>query len=138
MKNRFYMKEFQYHDGECYVTFNIVDLNELKNEISVAITREGKISVVMYPLLSDENGYYFEYGCEYKKLAVEVIRQLSALDAHYKPVSVFVCYGSYSFLSFVYRLFLSLFLLPLSDNARRRTNLSPFVGFLFRQSSEKY
>ena len=42
MKNRFYMKEFQYHDGECYVTFNIVDLNELKNEISVAITREGK------------------------------------------------------------------------------------------------
>ena len=24
MKNRFYMKEFQYHDGECYVTFNIV------------------------------------------------------------------------------------------------------------------
>ena len=49
MKNRFYMKEFQYHDGECYVTFNIVDLNELKNEISVAITREGKISVVTYP-----------------------------------------------------------------------------------------
>ena len=42
MKNRFYMKEFQYHDGECYVTFNIVDLNELKNEISVAITREGR------------------------------------------------------------------------------------------------
>ena len=39
MKNRFYMKEFQYHDGECYVTFNIVDLNELKNEISVAICR---------------------------------------------------------------------------------------------------
>ena len=32
MKNRFYMHEFKYHDGECYVTFNIVDLNELKNE----------------------------------------------------------------------------------------------------------
>ena len=48
MKNRFYMHEFKYHDGECYVTFNIVDLNELKNEISVAITREGKISVVTY------------------------------------------------------------------------------------------
>ena len=48
MKTRFYMKEVQYHDGECYVTFNIVDLNELKNEISVAITREGKISVVTY------------------------------------------------------------------------------------------
>ena len=70
MKNKFYMNEFQYHDSECFVTFNIVDLNELKNEISVAITRQGKISVVTYPLLSDENGYYFEYGCEYKKLSV--------------------------------------------------------------------
>ena len=66
MKNRFYMKEFQYHDGECYVTFNIVDLNELKNEISV----------VTYPLFSDENGYYFEYGCEYKKLAVDNIKEV--------------------------------------------------------------
>ena len=77
MKNRFYMKEFQYHDGEYYVTFNIVDLNELKNEISVAITREGKISVVTYPLLSDENGYYFEYGCEYAKLAVDDFKEVS-------------------------------------------------------------
>ena len=76
MKNRFYMKEFQYHDSECYVTFNIVDLNELKNEISAAITREGKISVVTYPLLSDENGYYFEYGCEYKKLAVDDFKEV--------------------------------------------------------------
>lgn len=76
MKNRFYMKEFQYHDGEFYVTFNIVDLNELKNEISVAITREGKISVLTYPLLSDENGYYFEYGCEYKKLAVDNFKEV--------------------------------------------------------------
>ena len=67
MKNRFYMKEFQYHDGECYITFNIVDLNELKNEISV----------VTYPLLSDENGYYFEYGCEYTKLAVDDFKEVS-------------------------------------------------------------
>ncbi len=48
MKNKFYMKEFQYYDGECFVTFNIVDLRELKGEISVAITRQGKISVVTY------------------------------------------------------------------------------------------
>ena len=71
MKNKFYMHEFQYYDGECFVTFNIVDLNELKNEISVAITRQGKIGVVTYPLLSDEKEYYFEYGCEYKRLSVK-------------------------------------------------------------------
>ena len=77
MKNKFYMNEFQYHDGECFVTFNIVELNELKNEISVAITREGHISVVTYPLLSDENGYYFEYGCEYKKLSVNDFEEVT-------------------------------------------------------------
>ena len=68
MTNKFYIKEFQYYDGEVFVTFNIVDLQELKNEISVAITREGKISVVTYPLYEDENGFYFEYGCDYKKM----------------------------------------------------------------------
>ena len=77
MKNKFYMHEFQYYDGECFVTFNIVDLNELKGEIQVAITRQGKISVVTYPLLSDEKGYYFEYGCEYKKLSVNDFEEVT-------------------------------------------------------------
>lgn len=70
MRNKFYMHEFQYYDGECFVTFNIVDLNEKNGEISVAITREGKISVVTYLLFRDERGLYFEYGCEYKKMSL--------------------------------------------------------------------
>lgn len=70
MSNKFYMKEFQYYDGESFVTFNIVDLNELKGEIQLAVTKQGKISVITYPLLSDKNGYYFEYGCDYKKLSI--------------------------------------------------------------------
>ena len=28
MKNKFYMNEFKYFDGEEYITFNIIDLNE--------------------------------------------------------------------------------------------------------------
>lgn len=28
MKNKFYMNEFKYLDGEEYITFNIIDLNE--------------------------------------------------------------------------------------------------------------
>lgn len=43
MRNKFYMNEFQYHDGECYVTFNIVDLNELKGEIQVAIEEQHNV-----------------------------------------------------------------------------------------------
>ena len=70
MKNRFYMHEFQFFDGECLITFNIVELNEDRREIYVAITREGKISVVTYPLLHDNNGWYFEYGPCYEKIKI--------------------------------------------------------------------
>ena len=62
MKNKFYLKEFQHFDGEDDVTFNIIDVNENTNKITVAITRCGKISVCEYDLFTDEKGQYFEYG----------------------------------------------------------------------------
>ena len=62
MKNKFYLKEFQHFDGEDDVTFNIIDVNENSNKITVAIARTGKISVYEYDLFTDENGQYFEYG----------------------------------------------------------------------------
>ena len=58
--NKFYLKEFQFFDGEDTVIFNIVALDD--DKITVAVTRNGKISVCDYDLLSDENGQYFEYG----------------------------------------------------------------------------
>ena len=76
MKNKFYLHEFQIFDGEATITFNIVDLNELINEISVAITNRGKISVVTYDLLQDENGFYFEYGCEYQKIKISDFKEV--------------------------------------------------------------
>ena len=71
MKNKFYMHEFQFFDGECLITFNIVDLDENKKEIYVAVTRQGKISVVTYPLLQDNDGWYFEYGPGYEKIQID-------------------------------------------------------------------
>lgn len=62
MKNKFYLKEFQHFDGEDDVIFNIIDVNENSNKITVAITRTGKISICEYDLLTDEKGQYFEYG----------------------------------------------------------------------------
>ncbi len=41
MRNKFYMKEFQYHDGECFVTFNATD----KNALDMAF--KGKISFIV-------------------------------------------------------------------------------------------
>lgn len=60
--NRFYLKEFQFFDGDTTVVFNIVALYDGNDKITVAVTRNGKITVTDYDLHSDENGPYFEYG----------------------------------------------------------------------------
>lgn len=60
MKNKFYLKEFQFFDGEYTVVFNILSVESSK--ITVAVTKCGKISVSDYDLYTDKNGPYFEYG----------------------------------------------------------------------------
>lgn len=60
MKNKFYLKEFQFFDGEDTVVFNIVAVDG--DKITVAVTKCGKISVLYYDLRTDRNGLYFEYG----------------------------------------------------------------------------
>lgn len=71
MKNKFYLSEFQFFDGESTIVFNIVEVNENSNTITVAVTRQGKISVVTYDLLMDNEGkLYFEYGCMYEKVHI--------------------------------------------------------------------
>ena len=68
---KYYLSEFQLYDGEVYVTFNIVAINTEKNEITVAISNRGRISVTTYDLLTDNNGsFYFEYGVDYEKINV--------------------------------------------------------------------
>ena len=60
MKNKFYLKEFQFFDGEDTVVFNILSVDG--DKITVAVTKCGKISVSDYDLHTDKNGLYFEYG----------------------------------------------------------------------------
>ncbi len=76
MKNKFYLQEFKLFDGEEFITFNIVALNESKKEILVAITNRGRITQVTYDLFEDENGYYFEYGCDYTKVKIEDFKEV--------------------------------------------------------------
>jgi len=67
----YYLKEFSYFDGEKDIIFNIVDINFERKTISVAITNLGKISVVEYDLLQDNNGdFFFKYGVELNKIEV--------------------------------------------------------------------
>ena len=69
---KYYLSEFQLYDGEVYVTFNIVSIDTNKNEITVAISNRGRISVTTYDLLTDSNGFlYFEYGIDYEKINID-------------------------------------------------------------------
>lgn len=69
---RYYLSEFQLHDGEVFITFNIVAIDTSKNEITVAVSNRGRISVTTYDLLTDSNGFlYFEYGIDYEKINID-------------------------------------------------------------------
>ena len=68
---KYYLSEFQFHDGEVFITFNIVSIDTNKKEITVAISNRGRISVTTYDLLTDNNGFlYFEYGVDYEKINI--------------------------------------------------------------------
>ena len=69
---RYYLAEFEFFDGDDFVTFNIVGIDVAKNEITVAVTDRGKLSVITYELMEDEDGdLYFEYGVMFKKIYVD-------------------------------------------------------------------
>ena len=67
---KYYLSEFQLYNGEAFVTFNIIAIDTSKNEITVAVSNRGRISVTTYDLLTDNNGFFFEYGVDYEKINV--------------------------------------------------------------------
>ncbi len=71
MKKQYQLSEFILYDGEDFLTFNLIDINTEKKEITVAITNRGKISVRTLDLLEDHGRFYFEYGPEYKKIIID-------------------------------------------------------------------
>ena len=77
---RYYLSEFSLYDGDHFITFNIVDINTVREEITVAISNEGKISVCTFDLKSDGKRLYFEYGVMYEKIAVDYFEQVDKED----------------------------------------------------------
>ena len=78
-RKKYYLSEFQLYDGEEFITFNIVDINTVRKEITVAVTDRGKISVITYELLSDGDRYYFEYGVYEEQLDIDEFDSLEEL-----------------------------------------------------------
>lgn len=69
---RYYLAEFEFFDGDEFITFTIVGIDVAKNEITVAVTDRGKISVIIYELMEDEDdNLYFEYGVMFKKIYID-------------------------------------------------------------------
>lgn len=77
MNERFYLKEFQLWDGEKFITFNMLDLSDMK--VKVAVVNEGKISVYEYDLFEDEQGLYFEYGVNYTRINIKDFEEVDDL-----------------------------------------------------------
>ena len=66
-ERKYYLSEFSYFDGEYDVTFNIIDVDILRQTITVAISRCGKITQYTFDLTRDKNNnLYFEYGKFYE------------------------------------------------------------------------
>ena len=64
---KYYLSEFSYDDGEYEITFNIIDVDILRQTITVAISRCGKITQDTFDLTRDKNNnLYFEYGKFYE------------------------------------------------------------------------
>ncbi len=59
--NKDYLKEFEFYDGEDFITFNILNFNEDKNTVEVVITDRGWITVSEFDIYKDFNGNYIEY-----------------------------------------------------------------------------
>ena len=65
------MPEFDYFNGENKITFDLLEIDDEKNEVVIAITTLGKISVRTFDLYFDGNRRYFEYGCLYTKIYID-------------------------------------------------------------------
>lgn len=69
---KYYLSEFEWFDGEDYITFNLTDVDLEKGEVQVAVTDRGRISVITYDLMTDKDGgLYFEYGAMFTRVYLD-------------------------------------------------------------------
>lgn len=56
------MPEFDYFNGENFITFDLIEIDDENCEVTVAVSDTGRISVKTFDLLFDGNRRYFEFG----------------------------------------------------------------------------
>ena len=53
------MPEYDYFNGENFITFDLIEIDDEKREVTVAVSDTGRISVKTFDLLFDGNHRYF-------------------------------------------------------------------------------
>lgn len=74
---KYYLNEFEYYDGECFITFNIIGIDIARNEITVAISNQGKISVCTFDLKTDGERFFFEYGPMFENIDLDDFEEVN-------------------------------------------------------------
>lgn len=57
------MPEFDYFNGENFITFDLIEIDDEKREVTVAVSDTGRISVKTFDLLFDGNRRYKGVKC---------------------------------------------------------------------------
>ena len=71
-----YLAEFDFFDGDGFVTFNIIGYSLDRSEILVAVKKKKKISLVTYDILTDKTDRrYFEYDCMFDRIYIDDFRE---------------------------------------------------------------
>ena len=65
------MPEYDYFNDENFITFDLIEIDDEKREVTVAVSDTGRISVRTFDLLFDGNRRYFEYGCSHIKIYID-------------------------------------------------------------------
>ena len=69
---KYYLSEYELYDDEYFITLNLVGVDLDRSELQVAVSDRGRISVVTYEFMTDNDGrLYFEYGLMFKRMYLD-------------------------------------------------------------------
>lgn len=61
--------QYDYFNGENFVGFDIIAVDEDRNEITLIVSNQGKITMQSFDLLSDKSGnVFYEYGPSFERI----------------------------------------------------------------------
>ena len=71
------MRELEFYTGDNFIIFEVIEINDEKQTITVAISIQVRISQDTFQLLEDskfgrlEESRYFEYGVNFDKIYID-------------------------------------------------------------------